>query len=100
MSFRRSNDEGPTSERWLARNRSALIEAGLPSEIVTVKRTWHYVLLHGDDEFGCGWQAEWLSPKQARIVLSLISGYPESETGGDLLKRLDAVVQQTSSGEA
>ncbi len=98
MPFRQSSDNGPTSARWLTRNRSALIEAGLPTEIVTVKRTWDYVLLHGDDEFGCGWQAEWLSLKQARIVLSVIVADLESETGFDLIIRLRTLLRN-SPGE-
>jgi hypothetical protein len=100
MSFRRSNDDGPTSGRWLSRNRSALLAAGLPSEIVTVQRTWNYVLLHGDDEFASGWQAEWLSPTQASEILALITADLASETGFGLIPRLRELVQRTSSGRA
>jgi hypothetical protein len=97
MSFRPTDDDGIASARWLAKNKSVLTAAGIPSEVVNSERTWNYTLLHGDDELQSGWQAEWLSPQQAETLLALIMPYLGSSIGCDLVRRLQAVARQNES---
>ena len=97
MTFRRPERDGVNSARWLTRNKSALCEFGIPTEVVSTERTWNYVLLHGDDEFGCGWNAEWLTAEQAQNVLRLIQNDLRNETGYDLIPRLRSIASTSNS---
>ncbi|MDB2687120.1 hypothetical protein N9Y42_07890 [Mariniblastus sp.] len=94
MSFRRSDDTGPASARWLSQNRGALVAAGIPSSVVDQHRSWNYVLLHGDDELQSGWHAEWLTPTQARDVLALIATDLDNEAELELIPRLRVIASR------
>lgn len=99
MSFQknRSDDGGIEGARWLACHRSELTSAGVPDEIAGSARRWNYVLLHGDDELQSGWRAEWLTTTQAGRLLRLLEPNLKTATGFDLVRRLKANIESTSS---
>lgn len=84
---------------WLASHRSELTAAGLPDEIVSSSRRWNYVLLHGDDELQSGWRAEWLTSAQSQRLLNLLEPHLNTATGFDLVRRLAANIELSSSNE-
>jgi hypothetical protein len=92
MAFRRSSDITITSPRWLSLNRSALVECGIPTEILGDLRRWNYALLHGEDHFGCGWAVSWLSLEQCRKLLVILEAGMESDVGFDLVHQLRRIV--------
>jgi hypothetical protein len=49
----------------------------LPKDVVDDDRRLTYVLLHGSDEFGTGWDVSWIAPPQARKLLAFL----ENEVG-------------------
>jgi len=71
------------------KHRSALSVAGLPPTILENARTWHYVVLHGDDELQSGWNPSWLSPVQASHVHEIIKESPFSDMASEFLRVLD-----------
>ena len=55
MSFRQHN-KNPDAV-WRNEHREELLRAGMPDFVLDDERRWHYVLLHGADEFESGWEA-------------------------------------------
>jgi hypothetical protein len=51
-------------------------------------RRWHYVLLHGDDHPGTGWDVSWITPAQAARLLNLLVSALLTEAGYDLIRHL------------
>ena len=90
MSFRRAEDSGPESSRWRLAHRALLSECGIPDEVADSDRRWIYVLLHGTDEPGTGWQTSWISPAQAARLLTCLVDDLSSETGYHLVHCLRA----------
>ena len=90
MSFRRGRSDAPESSSWRLAHRRELLECGLPRDVVSSDRGWIYVLLHGDDELGTGWQADWITIEQARRLLALPERELATEVGYDLVRILRA----------
>jgi hypothetical protein len=88
MGLRRSDEVAPTSSRWRVANRSLLGECGVPDEDIGSDRRWVYVLLHGDDYPGTGWDVEWVSPRQAAELLAVLERDLPSAVGYDLVRLL------------
>ena len=88
MGFRRSDEAGPTGSRWRLANRSQLGACGVPAEVTASDRRWVYVLLHGDDYPGTGWDVSWLLPKQAAELLAVLDRDRASWIGYDLVRLL------------
>ena len=53
-------------------NRTLLDVCGVPDAIADSDRQWAYVLLHGDDHLGTGWDVSWISPQQAAELLAAL----------------------------
>ena len=87
MSFRQRNKY--EEQRWLRTHRHQLESAGVPGAILDDGRAWIYVLLHGDDELGSGWDPTWISDEQARTLLSLLREFYVEPVGLDLLDGLE-----------
>jgi hypothetical protein len=70
--------------RWRKRNYLALIDAGVPGEIIDDDNAWRYVLAHGDDDFGTGWSASDLTIEESKRLLKLLrlGGFYEWTDGG------------------
>lgn len=84
----RSPAVGAESPRWRRNNRALLTECGIPDAVADSDHRWVYVLLHGDDYPGTGWDASWVSPAQAaRLLDSLVADLP-GESGYDLVQCL------------
>jgi hypothetical protein len=78
MAFKQHNNRPETI--WRRKHRKQLLDAGLPDSVVDDERTWGYVLLHGDDEFGSGWNTSWITEEQASNLLRLLrSQYPSTD---------------------
>ncbi len=88
MSFRRSNNTGLFSSRWRIAHRSLLGECGIPTEVADSDRRWSYILLHGDDYPGIGWDVSWITPRQATELLNVLAENFPSEIGLDLVRLL------------
>jgi hypothetical protein len=88
MGFRRSDQAGPTGSRWRVAHRSLLGACGVPAEVADSDRRWVYVLLHGDDYPGTGWDASWVSPRQAAELLAVLECDLPSWVGYDLVRLL------------
>ncbi|QEH39186.1 hypothetical protein OJF2_77980 [Aquisphaera giovannonii] len=88
MVSRRQPDPDASSPRWRRAHRGLLAECGVPDEVADSDRRWGYLLLHGDDHPGTGWDASWISPaKAARFLDHLLAGLPD-ESGCDLVRCL------------
>lgn len=88
MSFRRVPDLTPENSRWRCANHGVLTECGIPDDVASNDRRWRYVLLHGNDALHSGWDASWISAKQACRLLKLLLCDLESEIGVDLIREL------------
>ena len=88
MAFRRSADDAPGSSRWRAKHRAALVEHGMPSGLLTSERTLNYVLLHGDDALGSGWDPSWLTTEQAAKLLAYLEPLLGGSSGYEIVRRL------------
>jgi hypothetical protein len=88
MGFRRSDEAGPTGSRWRLARRSLLGACGVPAEVADSDRRWLYVLLHGDDYLGTGWDVSWTSPDQAAELLAALERQLPSLIGYDLIQLL------------
>lgn len=62
MAFRRSGEAGPTGSRWRLAHRALLRACGVPDAVADSDRRLAYVLLHGDDYPGTGWDVSRVSP--------------------------------------
>jgi len=71
----------------------------VPSEILDDLLAWNYALLHGDDEFGCGWSVRWLSANQARTLLNVIVDGFQSDVGLDLVQQLRLFLAECDAEE-
>lgn len=89
MGYRRSSDEGVGSSRWRRKHRKFLIECGVPIDIVDSDRTLNYVLLHGADELGSGWNTNSLSAIQAERLVEFLTSELKSTVGYDLVAILE-----------
>ncbi len=58
MATRHSDNFGAESPRWRLANRSLLSACGVPDAVADSDRRWVYVLLHGDDYPGTGWDPD------------------------------------------
>ena len=87
MSFRRSDDDYPGGSRWRAKNRSRLVEAGIPDRLLSSDRILTYVLLHGHDEHG--WDSSQLTTEQASRLLEVLRETIEEPTGYELVSDLE-----------
>ena len=88
MATRRATVAGVESPVWRRANRPLLSECGVPDAVADSDRRWVYVLLHGDDYFGTGWDTSWISPGQAaRLLDGLLSDSP-GESGYGLVRCL------------
>jgi hypothetical protein len=94
MSYRRSSSIDVESPRWRLKHRGFLAECGLPPEVVNSDRTWIYVLLHGGDELGTGWDPTWITNEQAEKLLRFLESEVESEVGFHLLGRLRQRIEE------
>ena len=92
MSYRRSEDDSPASARWLRKHRAELVACGLPEPIVGSERSFGYVLLHGDDAPGTGWDPSCLSVEEAERLLEFLVTEQVDETGHGLFRELRARV--------
>ena len=88
MGFRRSDNIGPTCSRWRLAHRALLGACGIPAEVADSDRRWVYVLLHGDDYPGTGWDVSWVSPRQAAELLATLEWDLPSWVGYDLVRLL------------
>ncbi len=70
--YRRSDDKSEAGPRRRNANRGALLACGIPSEVADSDRHWNYVLLHGNDYYGTGWDTSWITQAQARTLLDLL----------------------------
>lgn len=89
MGFRRSTNEEPGSSRWRTRHRKALLSCGLPESVVESDKVLTYVLLHGADELGTGWDPTWLDDDQARALYRLLSEEIGGAAGFEILPALE-----------
>jgi len=95
MGFRQNKKEPRV--RWLQTHRHALASAGVPFSVLDDARTWNYVLLHGADHHGTGWDPSWISDTQAASLLALLlEFYTEDD---DLVADLTRRLTQTRSSE-
>jgi hypothetical protein len=94
MAFRRTNDETPGGPRWRLKHRAELIRYGIPDAILASDRSLNYVLLHGDDAVGTGWESSWLSPAQAKAMLAFLQRHFPNSTGYELIRILQDRVAQ------
>lgn len=88
MSFRRSDNTGPFGSRWRLANKSLLGACGVPAEVTDSDRRWIYLLLHGYDYCGTGWDVSWVSPQQAAELLAVLERQLSSTDGCDLVRLL------------
>jgi len=94
MAFRRNDDESPGSPRWRLKHRAELIRYGIPDAILASDGSLNYVLLHGDDAFGTGWDSSWLSRDEAKQLLAFLQLHFPSGTGYELIRILERRVAQ------
>lgn len=88
MTYRRSSESGVESSRWRLANRDLLVECGVPGEVADSDRRWIYVLLHGDDELGTGWNCSWMTSQHAGRLLEQLLADEPNESGFDLFRCL------------
>lgn len=87
MSFRQHNKNPEAA--WRKKHREALLRTGMPDCVLDDERRWHYVLLHGADEFESGWEPSWLTPEQARAMLEVLRPHYPNPIGLELLRELE-----------
>jgi hypothetical protein len=87
MSFRQHNKTAESL--WRKNNRTKLISAGIPNHLVDDESLWTYVLLHGYDPFGSGWDCSSLTRKQAQELLNLLRPQYPNIGGLDLINLLE-----------
>jgi len=87
MSFRQHNKD-PRAE-WRKRHRDELLTNGIPASVIDDERQWSYVLLHGADEFGGGWNPSWITKEQAGNLLTLLRPQYTNPVGLDLIRELE-----------
>jgi hypothetical protein len=90
MAFRQHN-KAPQTE-WRKKHRDELLRNGLPESVVDDERQWNYVLGHGADEFGTGWDTSWITRDQARRLLALLESHYTNPTGLDLIRALQTKI--------
>jgi hypothetical protein len=86
MAFRQHNKNPETA--WRKDHRDELLRNGLPASVIDDERRWTYVLLHGDDEFGSGWDPSWITREQAGRLLTLVRSQYTNPAGLDLIRAL------------
>jgi hypothetical protein len=88
MAYRRPAASDASGPRWRLAHRDLLSERGIPDEVADWDRRWGYLLLHGVDRPGTGWEPSWISPRQAaRLLDGLLANLP-TEDGYDLIRGL------------
>ena len=88
MAFHRRDASGPEGSLWRSAHRALLGECGIPDDVADSDRRWAYVLLHGDDDPGTGWDTTWVSPQQAARLLDRLLIDAPCELGYDLVRCL------------
>ena len=94
MSYRRPSNTGPESSRWRLRHKRFLLDCGVPQQVLDSDDSWIYVLLHGADEFGTGWDATWITAEQARRLLRFLERELEATSPFDLVRVLKRRLEQ------
>jgi hypothetical protein len=87
MSFRQHNKDPESA--WRKKHREELVGLGMPDFVLDDERRWHYVLLHGADEFESGWKPSWITPEQAARMLELLRSHYLNSVGLELLRELE-----------
>jgi hypothetical protein len=87
MAFRQHNKDSETA--WRKNHRDELLHNGMPDSVVDDERRWIYVLLHGADEFGSGWDVTWITKEQAESLLALLRLQYTNPVGLELLTALE-----------
>lgn len=90
MTFRRDLDNSACGSQWRLANHSLLVECGIPYEVADSDRRWGYVLLHGADDFGTGWNPSWITKAQAAQLLTAIETALPNSVGYELIGALRA----------
>jgi hypothetical protein len=89
MAFRRSDDDSPGSSRWRLKHRAQLIRCGIPEAVLESDSSLAYVLLHGDDSYGTGWDTSWLSREESKELLAFLRLHFPIAVGYDLIRILE-----------
>jgi hypothetical protein len=87
MAFRQHNKDSETTRRKTSPDE--LLRNGMPDSVVDDERRWIYVLLHGADEFGSGWDPTWVTKEQAENLLALLRLQYTNPVGLHLLTALE-----------
>src|SRR5215471_9155104 len=82
VSFRQHNQNPDAA--WRKEHREELLRAGMPDFVLDDERRWHYVLLHGRDDFESRWDPSWITPEQAASMLELLRSQYTNPVGLDL----------------
>src|SRR5687767_4270574 len=86
MTYRRKSIEGPEGLQWRLSHRALLSQCGIPPEVAGSDRRRAYMLLHGDDAPGTGWNPSWISPEQAARLLQRLFLDISTESGFELIR--------------
>jgi uncharacterized protein (DUF736 family) len=95
MSYRRPTTSEVGSSRWRTLHYDELVR-WLPREVVDSDKALTYVLLHGCDEFGTGWEPAWMSVEEARQFFVFLSRELPDPTGFEIVRE----VKQRAAAEA
>lgn len=87
MTFRREDRSEVGSSRWRTVHRAALAQ-WLPDAVIASDRALTYVLLHGSDDFGTGWNPDWLTPDAAGAFLAFLQPEIGDSNAYEILARL------------
>jgi hypothetical protein len=88
MPARRSTSAGAESPCWRRAHRALFSECGIPDAVADSDRRWVYILLHGDDYPGTGWDASLIPPDQAERLLDSLLADLQGESHYDLIRCL------------
>ena len=86
MAFKQSNKK--TEWQWIKKHRSELIHLGIPDHIIDDKKSWIYVLLHGEDSLTSGWTVSMIADDNVNGLLSLLCSFYSNPTGLELIQEL------------
>ena len=96
MTFRRQSTDSIGHSRWRLAHRAELLECGVPMEVLESDRNWIYVLHHGSDEFGTGWNPTWISKEQAGKLLEIVKTKISNPIGYDIIRDLEKRIESAS----
>jgi hypothetical protein len=92
MSFRQNNERPRHWQRWLARHRESLAEAGIPDWVYIDEMRWFRFLGEGGLDYETGWRVEMLSALQAERFRSFLIREFREDDYLSCLRALQAVV--------